>query len=150
MAILASADRPSLAAALTGADASVASARCVSAAMRCSAACSAPTAWMTSRSSFTCASVSWAPIELRNSSAAAGSDLSASSTASASSTVRLPDRRSSPDGLPVTDGSPKTPSTSSRNWNATPRSTPNCLKVSWTSGRSAAAATPSCSGRATV
>ena len=52
-----------------------------------------------------------------------------SSTASASSTVRLPERRSSPDGLPVTAGSPNTPSTSSRSWNATPRSVPTSWKI---------------------
>ncbi|COX21815.1 Uncharacterised protein [Mycobacterium tuberculosis] len=83
--------------------------------MRLSAAARAPTASMTVRSSRTCASVNRVPIEVRNSLAAKGSDLSANSTASATSTVRLPDFRSSPDGLPVTAGSPNTPSTSSRN-----------------------------------
>ena len=43
---------------------------------------------------------------------------------SATSTVRLPSRRSSPAGLPVSAGSPKTPSTSSRSWNASPSGRP--------------------------
>ncbi len=112
--------------------------------MRCSTAASAPTDSMARHSSRTCASDSSVPIEDRSSSAATGSDVSASSTASASSTVRLPDRRSSPDGLPVTAGSPNTPSTSSRSWKATPRSVPTSWKIACTSGRSAAAAAPSC------
>ena len=45
-----------------------------------------------------------------------------------------------PDGLPVTAGSPNTPSTSSRSWNATPRSVPTSWNSVCTSGRSAAAA----------
>src|SRR5680860_908857 len=42
----------------------------------------------------------------------------------ATRTVSLPSRRSSPAGLPVSVGSPKTPSTSSRSWKASPRSSP--------------------------
>lgn len=82
---MASSDSPALAVALMGADARVASARWVSAAMRLSAAARAPTASMTVRSSRTCASVNRVPIEVRNSLAAKGSDLSANSTASATS-----------------------------------------------------------------
>ena len=44
----------------------------------------------------------------------------AASRARAMSTVRLPSRRSSPAGFPVAAGSPKTPSRSSRSWNASP------------------------------
>ena len=53
----------------------------------------------------------------------------ASCIASATSSVRLPSRRSSPAGLPVTAGSPKTPSTSSRSWNASPSGSPYALSA---------------------
>ena len=43
--------------------------------------------------------------------------------------MRLPSIRSSPAGLPVTSGSPKTPSRSSRSWNASPSGSPN--RLSW-------------------
>ena len=52
------------------------------------------------------------------------------SRASATSTVRLPSTRSSPAGLPVTAGSPKTPSWSSRSWNASPSGSPNAVSSS--------------------
>ena len=51
----------------------------------------------------------------------------AASRASATSTVRLPSTRSSPAGLPVVAGSPKTPSRSSRSWNASPSGSPNAV-----------------------
>ena len=111
-----------------------------------STAANAPTDSITSHSSVTCASESWVPIDVRKSLAANGSDFSAHSMASASSTVRFPERRSSPVGLPVTAGSPNTPSTSSRSWNAIPRSVPTSWNTAWMSGRSAAAAAPNCSG----
>ena len=46
------------------------------------------------------------------------------SPATTTTLVALRSRRSPPLGLPVTDGRPKTPSTSSRSWNASPRSSP--------------------------
>ena len=51
------------------------------------------------------------------------------------STVRFPSRRSSPAGLPVTAGSPKTPSRSSRSWNASPSGSPYAEKASNAAGR---------------
>ena len=55
----------------------------------------------------------------------AASSAGAASRARATSTVRLPSTRSSPAGLPVVAGSPKTPSRSSRSWNASPSGSPN-------------------------
>ena len=56
-------------------------------------------------------------------------DGASASRAYATSTVRLPSRRSSPDGLPVSRSSPKTPSTSSRSWNAIPSGCPNAASA---------------------
>ena len=71
----------------------------------------------------------------------------AASRASATSTVRLPSTRSSPAGLPVVAGSPKTPSRSSRSWNASPSGRPNAVSAASVARRRPASAAPMCSGR---
>ena len=86
---------------------------------------------MIRRSASTC-SASRARPSAASSRAAASAG--AASSASATSTVRLPSIRSSPAGLPVIDGSPKTPSRSSRSWNASPSGSPNAPScASWRS-----------------
>ncbi len=64
--------------------------------------------------------------------------------------MRLPSRRSSPDGLPVFAASPKTPSTSSRSWNAIPSGCPKAARAA-DCGRSApASAAPIARGCCTL
>ena len=94
-------------------------------------------------------------VRCRSRSAAAwpptGSTFSARSTASASSTVRLPERRSSPDGLPVTAGIAEDAEHVVAQLERHPKVWCRARgRAASTSGRSAAAAAPSCSGRETV
>ena len=91
----------------------------------------APEASMIPRSRSTSSADSGVPSE-RSSSAA--SPAGAASRARATSTVRLPSTRSSPAGLPVVAGSPKTPSRSSRSWNASPSGSPNAVSSASVSG----------------
>ena len=108
-----------------------------------STAASAPTDSITPHSSRTCASESSVPIEVRNSLRGQRVGLVGAARRprpAARCAYRSAGRR------PTACRSPRDrrtrPSTSSRSWNATPRSLPTSWKIACTSGRSAAAAHP--------